>query len=215
MRILVFFDLPVTTGEERRAYTKFRKFLIKDGFLMLQESVYCKLALNGTAANAITERVRKNKPEQGLVQLLTVTEKQYSKMDLIVGEIKSEILHEGKSYDELNYEANSIQFYVRKAAHMTEYFLLAVAVSFPLYVYRVRGFWLFLLAGIFCAGFAGLDEYHQSFVSGRSPSVRDVCIDSSGALIGIILVQLFCWSTLHNPSGSHKNKKKTRKKRRR
>ena len=40
MRILVFFDLPVTTGEERRAYTKFRKFLIKDGFLMLQESVY-------------------------------------------------------------------------------------------------------------------------------------------------------------------------------
>ena len=137
------------------------------------------------------------------------------KISYNIVEIKSEILHEGKSYDELNYEANSIQFYVRKAAHMTEYFLLAVAVSFPLYVYRVRGFWLFLLAGIFCAGFAGLDEYHQSFVSGRSPSVRDVCIDSSGALIGIILVQLFCWSTLHNPSGSHKNKKKTRKKRRR
>ena len=128
------------------------------------------------------------------------------KISYNIVETKSEILHEGKSYDELNYEANSIQFYVRKAAHMTEYFLLAVAVSFPLYVYRVRGF---------CAGFAGLDEYHQSFVSGRSPSVRDVCIDSSGALIGIILVQLFCWSTLHNPSGSHKNKKKTRKKRRR
>lgn len=137
------------------------------------------------------------------------------KISYNIVETKSEILHEGKSYDELNYEANSIQFYVRKAAHVTEYFLLAVAVSFPLYVYRVRGFWLFLLAGIFCAGFAGLDEYHQSFVSGRSPSVRDVCIDSSGALIGIILVQLFCWSTLHNPSGSHKKKKKTRKKRRR
>ena len=118
------------------------------------------------------------------------------KISYNIVETKSEILHEGKSYDELNYEANSIQFYVRKAA--------------PLYVYRVRGFWLFLLAGIFCAGFAGLDEYHQSFVSGRSPSVRDVCIDSSGALIGIILVQLFCWSTLHNPSGSHKKKKKTR-----
>ena len=117
------------------------------------------------------------------------------KISYNIVEIKSEILHEGKSYDELNYEANSIQFYVRKAAHMTEYFLLAV--------------------GIFCAGFAGLDEYHQSFVSGRSPSVRDVCIDSSGALIGIILVQFFCWSTLHNPSGSHKKKKKTRKKRRR
>ena len=130
-------------------------------------------------------------------------------------EIKSEVLHQEKSYDELYYEADQIHFYVRKAAHMTEYFLLAIAVSFPLYVYRVRGFWLFLLAGIICVGFAGLDEYHQSFVSGRSPSVRDVCIDSSGALIGIILVQFFCWSTLHNPSGSHKKKKKTRKKRRR
>lgn len=64
MRILVFFDLPVTTGEERRAYTKFRKFLIKDGFLMLQESVYCKLALNGTAANALQngcEKISRNK----------------------------------------------------------------------------------------------------------------------------------------------------------
>ena len=91
MRILVFFDLPVTTGEERRAY-KFRKFLIKEGFMMLQESVYCKLALNGTAANAISERVRKNKPEEGLVQLLAVTEKQYSKMEFIVGEAKTEIL---------------------------------------------------------------------------------------------------------------------------
>lgn len=92
MRILVFFDLPVTTGEERRAYTKFRKFLIKEGFMMLQESVYCKLALNGTAANAISERVQKNKPEEGLVQLLAVTEKQYSKMEFIVGEAKTEIL---------------------------------------------------------------------------------------------------------------------------
>ena len=61
------------------------------------------------------------------------------KISYNIVETKSEILHEGKSYDELNYEANSIQFYVRKAAHMTEYFLLAVAVSFPLYVYRVRG----------------------------------------------------------------------------
>lgn len=92
MRILVFFDLPVNTTEERRVYTKFRKFLIKNGFLMLQESVYCKLALNSTATNAIIEQVHKNSPAQGLVQLLTVTEKQYAKMDLIIGENKSEVL---------------------------------------------------------------------------------------------------------------------------
>ena len=116
------------------------------------------------------------------------------KISYNIVETKSEILHEGKSYDELNYEANSIQFYVWKAAHMTEYFLLAVAV-FPALCISSERVLVIFLAGIFCAGFAGLDEYHQSFVSGRSPSVRDVCIDSSRALIGIILVQLFCWST--------------------
>ena len=93
MRVLVFFDLPVVTGEQRREYTKFRKFLLKSGFLMLQESVYCKLALNGTAVNGIVDNVHKNSPPEWLVQLLTVTEKQYSKMDFIVGEIKSEVLN--------------------------------------------------------------------------------------------------------------------------
>ena len=60
---------------------------------MLQESVYCKLALNGTAVNGIVDNVYKNSPLEGMVQLLTVTEKQYSKMDFIVGEIKSEVLN--------------------------------------------------------------------------------------------------------------------------
>lgn len=92
MRILVFFDLPVITSENRKAYSKFRKHLLKSGFMMLQESVYCKLALNGTVANAIIDNIHKNKPEQGLVQLLMVTEKQYAKMDIIVGDVKSEVL---------------------------------------------------------------------------------------------------------------------------
>lgn len=92
MRVLVFFDLPVITEENRRAYRKFRKFLLKNGFLMLQESVYCKLALNSTAVRTIVDSVHKNKPEEGLIQLLTVTEKQYAKMDIIIGNIKNEVL---------------------------------------------------------------------------------------------------------------------------
>ena len=92
MRVLVFFDLPVLTSENRRAYAKFRRFLLKNGFLMLQESVYCKLALNSSAVNAIVDNVHKNKPEEGLIQLLTVTEKQYAKMDIILGQVKSEVL---------------------------------------------------------------------------------------------------------------------------
>lgn len=92
MRVLVFFDLPVITEENKRAYRKFRKFLLKNGFLMLQESVYCKLALNSIAVRTIVDNVHKNKPEEGLIQLLSVTEKQYAKMDIIIGNIKNEVL---------------------------------------------------------------------------------------------------------------------------
>lgn len=92
MRVLVFFDLPVTTTEYRRQYAQFRKYLIKNGFMMLQESVYCKLALNSTAVKAIVDNLHKNKPEEGLVQILTVTEKQFEKMECIVGELKKEVL---------------------------------------------------------------------------------------------------------------------------
>ena len=101
---------------------------------------------------------------------------------------------------------------VRKLAHMTEYFLLAVSVSFPLYVYGVRGIWLLLLAGGFCVGFAALDEYHQSFVAGRGPSKRDVAIDSIGIAVGVILVQIVCFIgrvTVFRPLAKKKKKKKT------
>lgn len=92
MRVLVMFDLPVGTGEQRREYTRFRKFLVKSGFLMMQESVYCKLALNGTVATAIVENVRRNRPKEGLVQLLSVTEKQYQKMEFIIGQTHHNVL---------------------------------------------------------------------------------------------------------------------------
>ena len=129
------------------------------------------------------------------------------KVSYKIVQIKSDLLPENLSSDELAYKADEIHYYVRKAAHMTEYFLLAIAISFPLYVYGVRGIWLMILAGIVCVGFAGLDEYHQSFVDSRTPSIRDVGIDSCGAFIGILLVQAFCWSVLNNPN---KKKKKRR-----
>lgn len=86
------FDLPVTTAANLREYNRFRKFLIKSGFMMMQESVYCKLALNTTVAEAITQNIRKNKPQDGLVQVFTMTEKQFSKMEFIVGSKKSDVL---------------------------------------------------------------------------------------------------------------------------
>lgn len=92
MRIIVMFDLPVETAKNRRDYTMFRKFLIKNGFLMMQESIYCKLAQNATAADSIVDNIRKNKPADGLVQVLKITEKQYSKIEYIVGEAQKQVL---------------------------------------------------------------------------------------------------------------------------
>ena len=92
MRIIVMFDLPVTSVECRRSYTKFRKYLIKNGFLMLQESVYCKIAQNSVSADSIIDNIRRNKPDQGLVQVLRITEKQFAKMEYIVGMSKSNVL---------------------------------------------------------------------------------------------------------------------------
>ena len=90
--------------------------------------------------------------------------------------------------------ANKINFITRKLAHMAEYFALAVAVSFPLYVYGLHGILLMLVAGIICVGFACGDEYHQAFVAGRGPSVKDVCIDSVGVFFGIIFVRIIGWT---------------------
>lgn len=89
MRLVVFFDLPVETAAQRKSYREFRKFLIKDGYIMMQESVYSKLVLNdGLAGNAI-DRLRKNRPPNGLVQVLKVTESQYASMEYITGQRES------------------------------------------------------------------------------------------------------------------------------
>lgn len=90
MRTFVMFDLPVLTAADRREYRRFRKFLVKTGFVMLQESVYSKLSLNATASGTVENIVKLNAPKRGLVQMLTVTEKQYASMKYITGEFVSE-----------------------------------------------------------------------------------------------------------------------------
>ena len=92
MRVIVMFDLPVVTSSQRREYVRFRKFLLKNGFVMQQESIYSKLALNTSIVQRIEDNVRKNKPSEGLVQMLAITEKQYSRMELLVGEVQSEVI---------------------------------------------------------------------------------------------------------------------------
>ena len=90
MRTLVFFDLPTETNEDKRNYRKFRKTLIQNGFLMLQESVYARMLITPSAGEAVISVIRKNKPPKGIVQILTVTEKQFAQMEYLVGEYKSD-----------------------------------------------------------------------------------------------------------------------------
>lgn len=94
MRLIVFFDLPVQTAKQRKDYRLFRKFLLKDGYLQLQESVYAKLVVNdGIAAGAVS-RLRKNRPPAGLVQVMKVSEAAYATMEFITGD--------RKAYDEVD-----------------------------------------------------------------------------------------------------------------
>ena len=97
MRVIVMFDLPVTSSGDIREYNKFRKYLLKSGFMMMQESIYCKLSQNQVAADCVVENIKKNKPPKGLVQVMKITEKQFARIECIVGENVSEIIDSDES----------------------------------------------------------------------------------------------------------------------
>jgi len=85
MRLLVFFDLPVVTKAERRAYILFRRFLINDGYDMIQFSVYGRILNGNDALEKHFKRLIDNLPPEGSVRCLSVTEKQFASMKLLVG----------------------------------------------------------------------------------------------------------------------------------
>ncbi len=124
-------------------------------------------------------------------------------------EVGGEVLGADLQPWEVDQLATRFHVPVRKLAHMTEYFLLAVAMAFPLYVYGLRGILLLFTAGILCVGFACGDEYHQAYVDGRGPSRMDVLIDSAGVFIGIIFVRIIGWAgrkTIFRPFARAKNR---------
>lgn len=85
MRMIVLFDLPVQTKAQRQAATKFRNFLLKDGYYMVQFSVYARICNGFDSVSLHEERLKKNIPERGLIRLLTVTEKQYGNSKVLLG----------------------------------------------------------------------------------------------------------------------------------
>lgn len=105
----------------------------------------------------------------------------------------NKLFDKGFSNTVLNELIYQIHPFIRKTAHFMEFFVLAITVAFPLYVYKIRGILLIILGELFCVGIAFLDEYSQSFVLGRNPSYRDVMIDSAGALLGILIAWFICF----------------------
>ncbi|MDG2948182.1 CRISPR-associated endonuclease Cas2 [Bisgaard Taxon 10/6] len=88
MRIIVFFDLPVTTAAKRKAANQFRQFLIKDGYQMLQLSVYSRIVRGRDSLEKHNKRLCENLPEEGSIRCLEVTEKQFASMSILLGELK-------------------------------------------------------------------------------------------------------------------------------
>lgn len=85
MRMVVFFDLPVVSRENRRNYAQFRRFLLNDGYDMIQLSVYGRILNGNDALEKHMKRLVTNLPPVGSVRVLTVTEKQFASMRLLVG----------------------------------------------------------------------------------------------------------------------------------
>lgn len=102
MRLLVFFDLPVTTAAERKAATQFRKFLLKDGYYMIQFSVYGRVCNGTDAVKKHEQRLRSCLPSKGAIRLLTLTEKQYEQIQILLGP---------ESYDDSSDRADLSEFF--------------------------------------------------------------------------------------------------------
>ena len=100
MRIIVFFDLPVKTKKERRNATQFRNFLIKDGFYMMQYSVYARVCNGNDMVELHKQRLKMNVPDEGSIRVLVITEKQYENVEILLG--KKSIYERPTEYETLS-----------------------------------------------------------------------------------------------------------------
>ena len=94
MRLMVFFDLPTTGPKDKRNYILFRRFLLKDGYDMIQWSVYARLTNGVEDQKKHMKRLQAHLPPTGSVRCLTVSEKQFVGMAFLVGPKKASESHE-------------------------------------------------------------------------------------------------------------------------
>lgn len=85
MWILVMFDLPNETKQQRKRYADFRKFLMQDGFRMFQLSIYVRNCPSRENTKVHIDRIKKLIPEEGKLCIITITEKQFNEILLFEG----------------------------------------------------------------------------------------------------------------------------------
>jgi len=85
MWLFALFDLPVVTSEQRRDYTRFRKKLLREGFTMMQYSVYARHVVSEDSEKAFRRRLRGVLPPEGQVRLVSITDHQFGKMEVYMG----------------------------------------------------------------------------------------------------------------------------------
>jgi len=89
MWIIVLFDLPTDTKSARKAYTRFRKGLLEDGFTMMQYSVYMRHSSSDENAAVHAKRVKQSLPDDGEVRIVKITDKQFGKIEVYYGKKRS------------------------------------------------------------------------------------------------------------------------------
>lgn len=92
MRMMVFFDLPAVTKTDHREYSKFLKLIKANGFVMMQESVYTKLCMNETIVDSTMRTIGLDLPKDGMVSELSITEKQFSSIQYMLGDVKTDVI---------------------------------------------------------------------------------------------------------------------------
>lgn len=98
MRVLLMFDVPTKTKQECKNATKFRNSLIKEGFFMMQYSVYTRVCKGIVSAKATIKKVKTIVPPYGNIRSLIITEKQFDSMEILLGcESFNEKVNEPKS----------------------------------------------------------------------------------------------------------------------
>jgi len=101
MRLIVFFDLPVKTKKDKKAYRTFHSFLVKQGYHLIQYSVYGRVCGGLDRLETQLARLRANVPPKGSVRCMTVTEKQYASIEILVGEHRRE--EKTQAYEQLTF----------------------------------------------------------------------------------------------------------------